>query len=319
MYSHSPRGSVDWNVRHVIYIVYKQVTPLAGVWIEIWKVFRHFLANFVTPLAGVWIEIDTVKILMQLDKVTPLAGVWIEIDSAGKVSWRDCVTPLAGVWIEIGTSGRKSMREWMSLPSRECGLKSVGLGTTVFEFSHSPRGSVDWNCVGLWRVYGTVSHSPRGSVDWNCYLHNSSTFSVGHSPRGSVDWNKAMGVKAGVPDLSLPSRECGLKYCWCLRHLLLIVSLPSRECGLKLRKRPLCRLSPWVTPLAGVWIEMQIWDEKWLNTSGHSPRGSVDWNPAEDHSDKGCRGHSPRGSVDWNNIDHPKDFKGHSLPLSGVQ
>ena len=60
------------------------VTPLAGVWIEMFQFSSIFLCSFhVTPLAGVWIEImpdydECVSII-----VTPLAGVWIEIRSIG--------------------------------------------------------------------------------------------------------------------------------------------------------------------------------------------------------------------------------------------
>ncbi len=79
------------------------VTPLAGVWIEIrgphpspacpWslplrecglKSFWHictFQNGIVTPLAGVWIEIDCDALGFVDSGVTPLAGVWIEIDN----------------------------------------------------------------------------------------------------------------------------------------------------------------------------------------------------------------------------------------------
>ena len=76
------------------------VTPLAGVWIEIY-VFRTSYANaVVTPLAGVWIEILSLDQLAEEVPVTPLAGVWIEMF---------CVYPLLFIY--------------SSLPLRECGLK----------------------------------------------------------------------------------------------------------------------------------------------------------------------------------------------------
>ena len=56
----------------------------------------------VTPLAGVWIEILVVLCFSSQTNVTPLAGVWIEILSLGGGRERETrVTPLAGVWIEI--------------------------------------------------------------------------------------------------------------------------------------------------------------------------------------------------------------------------
>ena len=77
----------------------------------------------VTPLAGVWIEIAYVEELAaKYDTVTPLAGVWIEIWSSSFCGGSTVVTPLAGVWIEIYR--KKQMKERsLSLPLRECGLK----------------------------------------------------------------------------------------------------------------------------------------------------------------------------------------------------
>ena len=36
-----------------------EVTPLAGVWVEIFIRYRDYNINIVTPLAGVWVEILT--------------------------------------------------------------------------------------------------------------------------------------------------------------------------------------------------------------------------------------------------------------------
>ena len=53
------------------------------------------------------------------------------------------VTPFAGVWIEIPGTAEK-MWERMSLPSRECGLKSTMEVKRLPETAgHSLRGSVD--------------------------------------------------------------------------------------------------------------------------------------------------------------------------------
>ena len=55
----------------------------------------------VTPLAGVWIEIFVIRIRDHPHVVTPLAGVWIEIARKRRNRGTCNVTPLAGVWIEI--------------------------------------------------------------------------------------------------------------------------------------------------------------------------------------------------------------------------
>ena len=61
-------------------VVDYEVTPLAGVWIEITGRERPTAAVAgVTPLAGVWIEIWVMVIATIVLFVTPLAGVWIEI------------------------------------------------------------------------------------------------------------------------------------------------------------------------------------------------------------------------------------------------
>ncbi len=122
-------------------------------------------ASNVTPLAGVWIEIDNQTGSRAADHVTPLAGVWIEIASitvalsGANVSLpsRECglkfvldiselqpaaVTPLAGVWIEIVIDFNNTTYV-TSLPSRECGLKYQRKLREIEENRHSPRGSVD--------------------------------------------------------------------------------------------------------------------------------------------------------------------------------
>ena len=56
-----------------------QVTPYAGVWIEILNNAGNGNADFVTPYAGVWIEISSLLLSQKKPMVTPYAGVWIEI------------------------------------------------------------------------------------------------------------------------------------------------------------------------------------------------------------------------------------------------
>ena len=59
--------------------------------------------------------------------VTPCAGVWIEIYLMGKSTLTNSVTPCAGVWIEIFSIVANAPQR-LSLPVRECGLKSVLCG-----------------------------------------------------------------------------------------------------------------------------------------------------------------------------------------------
>ena len=77
-----------------------QVTPLAGVWIEIgvWAVSADIIGSLPSRECG--LKWDLMIANHVCEWVTPLAGVWIEI------------------WISCGT--QNAMK---SLPSRECGLK----------------------------------------------------------------------------------------------------------------------------------------------------------------------------------------------------
>ena len=99
----------------------RQVTPLAGVWIEIPDKDCIFFPEIVTPLAGVWIEIPCVNNSINTAYVTPLAGVWIEIELFTMLIPAFLVTPLAGVWIEI----------------------AIRVQNVCLMVCHSPCGSVD--------------------------------------------------------------------------------------------------------------------------------------------------------------------------------
>ena len=210
-YSHSLRGSVDWN--HFLFFLEKHiiVTPCVGVWIEIYPSMMHSISGNCHSLRGS-VDWNLITITcVRLDLVTPCVGVWIEIhyyvSDAGNIrslpAW-ECglkcfchlskepmriVTPCVGVWIEI-----------VRFPvTRSCIV------------CHSLRGSVDWNaisytekscrlvtpCVGVWIEMLYISwfpgltyrHSLRGSVDWNLAAGSYSSADAGHSLRGSVDWN----------------------------------------------------------------------------------------------------------------------------------
>ena len=69
-------------------------------------------------------------------------------------------------------------------------------------------------------------------------------------------------------------RECGLKYeCYHCIHLS-HSSLPVRECGLKSHHTLRQEILAYVTPRAGVWIEIQ-WVAQCLPAPGVTPRAGV--------------------------------------------
>ena len=120
----------------------------------------------VTPFAGVWIEIASAH---------SLSCCALRHSLRGSVDWNIClcigvastlVTPFAGVWIEILID--IAQITWLSsLPSRECGLKFPSPLPLSLYIRHSLRGSVDWNLPVFIIYKGKRCHSLRGSVDWN--------------------------------------------------------------------------------------------------------------------------------------------------------
>ena len=189
----------------------------------------------------------------------------------------------------------------MSLPVRECGLKSP------------------YVCF----VFCLLSSLPVRECGLKCNLsHTLHTKHTCHSLCGSVDWNRVMRKSVSIPNRSLPVRECGLKYgehqqqtCYMCHSLCGSVdwnwtctgtytkrcshslcgsvdwnqewfedmkgqlsSLPVRECGLKFKNGEDWSRSDPVTPCAGVWIEITIFAFIKTVRKSHSLCGSVDWN-----------------------------------------
>ena len=81
---------------------------------------------------------------MSINAVAPLAGAWIEMCNHSEEGRKYLVAPLAGAWIEILWGMQFSTEHFVSLPSRERGLK------LQFSLTHS---------------HGIRRRSPRGSVD----------------------------------------------------------------------------------------------------------------------------------------------------------
>ena len=77
--------------------------------------------------------------------------------------------------------------------------------------------------------------------------------------------------------MSLPTRECGLKYAW--------LNKARRYTRHSLRGSVdwnpdylLDCFAFYVTPYAGVWIEIARYNNFYSRVNSHSLRGSVDWN-----------------------------------------
>ena len=121
----------------------------------------------------------------------------------------------------------------MSLPSRECGLKSHLCLSTMLHSSVTPLAGVWIEICTRLRPLGYSEVTPLAGV-----------------------WIEIRsGRRSPGRHESLPSRECGLKFC---------------KTGMWVVKRG-------VTPLAGVWIEINGTTQTARDLrESHSPRGSVD-------------------------------------------
>ena len=183
------------------------------MWIEIESVWHCHGSERVTPLAGVWIEITAPGERTRREKSLPLRECGLKYRSRWKLRIGCIVTPLAGVWIEIASVGILSI-DCPSLPLRECGLKYGRLIVLTARTLVTPLAGV-WIEIGKYPVISICDGR--------------------HSPCGSVDWNYLYLLEDVIFQMSLPLRECGLKF---LRSL--VPSYPAE-----------------VTPLAGVWIEME--------------------------------------------------------------
>ena len=117
-----------------------------------------------------------------------------------------------------------------SLPTRECGLKRL--------FFHIAKLLLVTPHAGVWIETGLRNLGRNGGIV---------------TPHAGVWIETRASFSLPVPDLSLPTRECGLKLCANLGLISVSKSLPTRECGLKQRFEPFDRIE-----------------------NGHSPRGSVD-------------------------------------------
>ena len=100
----------------------QEVTPFAGVWIEINRIASVRVFLVVTPFAGVWIEIFSRRNPAGWVASLPLRECGLKYISGHAPAQGHKVTPFAGVWIEIPKLFLYSA-SIKSLPLRECGLK----------------------------------------------------------------------------------------------------------------------------------------------------------------------------------------------------
>ena len=85
-----------------------------------------------------------------------------------------------------------------------------------------------------------------------------------------------IGVDNKTVSRSLPLWECGLKSRVTLHIRGKTTSLPLWECGLKSCATQADVRAAVVTPLVGVWIEINVGSTLYLAHKRHSPCGSVD-------------------------------------------
>ena len=141
------------------------VTPFAGVWIEITQLLLMYLHTRVTPFAGVWIEIFSapppqIKAKMSL----PSRECGLKLAYPMPIRANMIVTPFAGVWIEMCICLQKSTAS-SSLPSRECGLKYHSTSNSSKYFSSLPSRECGLKLCSFALVCFCLRHSLRGSVD----------------------------------------------------------------------------------------------------------------------------------------------------------
>ena len=103
----------------------EEVTPLAGVWIEMCIVGTVTLLMMSLPLRECGLKSRLVPSSVVPELSLPLRECGLKLCVDQVEAGQAAVTPLAGVWIEIQMSQRMMQPFQPSLPLRECGLKSA--------------------------------------------------------------------------------------------------------------------------------------------------------------------------------------------------
>ena len=202
------------------------------------------------------------------------------------------VTPYAGVWIEIIYAVGMTYSCVTSLPTRECGLKSLSYVPTCTSWQVTPYAGVwieiSWSRNALsnsrslptrecglkyklpWRDKRNISHSLRGSVDWNCLVIVFRDWEASHSLRGSVDWNKNK-VPQDPEFFVTPYAGVWIEItCSGIPNLVVVVT-PYAGVWIEISLYALQYIPVQVTPYAGVWIEISVMQEYNINKSASLP------------------------------------------------
>ena len=126
----------------------------------------------------------------------------------------------------------------MSLPSRECGLKSVRERPRFRTGTVTPFAGVWIEMLIIHSFSGKCVVTPFAGV-WIEIGFNLHAVTTSYTSLPSRECGLKYRKKDGrlILQSSLPSRECGLKLAGLCSILAKMWSLPSRECGLKSTKK----------------------------------------------------------------------------------
>ena len=275
---HSPCGSVDWNNIRCYRCRTRRSLPLRECGLKCASDSISGIVIASLPLRECGLKCHHSGMYeSRIFRHSPCGSVdwnsgrlFMQSRPAGSLPLREC-------GLKYPESGQILHRP-RSLPLRECGLKSMSFSSPFGSSRHSPCGSVDWNLMLLLKSHFPHCHSPCGSVDWNHLCADIIVVPETVTPLAGV-WIEIVKLVEDFTNdsSSLPLRECGLK--------LVSAHMGARTgghspCGSVDWNEPEVQkvLQKWVTPLAGVWIEIYKEIRYLLPDPGHSPCGSVDWN-----------------------------------------
>ena len=145
---------------------------------------------------------------------------------------------------------------YLSLPSRERGLKSLKLTTHAHFLLSLPSRERGLKCLNLRRCYCRILSLPSRERGLKCFCVNVVAEIRYVAPLAGAWIEIRTNSTKNSKSPSLPSRERGLKLNDIISLILQFSSLPSRERGLKCRFLLTSHKSLWVAPLAGAWIEI---------------------------------------------------------------
>ena len=197
--------------------------------------------------------------------------------SPGDYVGRVMVAPFAGAWIEINFGQYIILSVFMSLPSRERGLK-YHLGvyyTSVYHVAPFAGAwiEIDQDPETIHACLTSLPSRERGLKYRKLLSSFGGTRSLPSRERGL---KCTRGTREPGSRSSLPSRERGLKSTGNIFGVFAYESLPSRERGLKFLAEIAHIQNAVVAPFAGAWIEIPQPPTLLELLNSRSLRGSVD-------------------------------------------